>query len=198
MSLSDNTKRLLAETLEEMMRHRSLRDIRIQEVCEAAGVTRQTFYYHFKDKYDLVAWIYLQDQLRAYQETVGDGVLYSETVEPGVYAAQMRRQLELIQERRAFYRNALKEENQNSLIESMLDNTVGSSFKELQDILGTKDLSRPLQDAVRFYYYGMNSLIRDWILGDLDRSIDELVEYHVDMMPKIMSIAYIKGKDIGA
>lgn len=197
MSMGETTKLNLANTLEDLMRRKTFHEIHIGEICGKAGVTRQTFYYHFKDKYDLVAWIYLRDQTAAYQEVVGEGTLYEEPVSGDVYKAQMRRQLELIEERKGFYRNALKEEDQNSLMQSMLDNTVNSSFKELYSILGTKELSRPLQDAVRFYYYGMNNLIREWILGRLDRSIDELVEYHIDMMPRIMSIAYAKGKDIG-
>jgi len=39
--------------------------------------------------------------------------------------------------------------------------------------------------------------LRD-ILGRLDVTIDDMVDYHIDYMPKIMSVAYVKGKDIGA
>ena len=141
MNHNERTKHLLAETLEEMMKTRTLHDIHVGEICEKAWVTRQTFYYHFKDKYDLVAWIYLQDQTRSYQEVVGEGKLYTKTVEGGIYAAQMRRQMELILEKRDFYRNALKEEEQNSLIECMWNNTIDSSLAELRTILGTDDLS---------------------------------------------------------
>ena len=34
---------------------------RTHQICEYCGTDRQTFYYHFKDKYDLVAWIYQND-----------------------------------------------------------------------------------------------------------------------------------------
>ena len=70
--------------------------------------------------------------------------------------------------------------------------------RQLRDILDPREPSRELVNAVRFYYYGMNSLIREWILGSLDVTIDDMVDYHIDYMPKIMSIAYVKGKDIGA
>ncbi len=34
--------------------------IRITEICQSAEIERSTFYYHFKDKYELAAWIFFQ------------------------------------------------------------------------------------------------------------------------------------------
>ena len=199
MSSVENTKRLLASTLEDMMRSRNLHDIHVREICEAAGVTRQTFYYHFKDKYDLVAWIYLQDMLAASMETA-ENIGYDTKLITDVdaYEEQIRNALHLMKGRRAFYRNALKENEQNSLRESMWLSCVKSSFGELRRIIGTKSLSNELQDAVRCYYYGINGILIDWILGTLKREEEELIKYHVDFMPRIMSVAYAKGVDLGA
>ncbi len=30
----------------------------MKDLCEKSGADRDTFYYHFRDKYELVAWIY--------------------------------------------------------------------------------------------------------------------------------------------
>ena len=35
--------------------------VRVSDLCERCGVERRVFYYHFKDKYDLVAWMFEQD-----------------------------------------------------------------------------------------------------------------------------------------
>ena len=42
------------------MRSQSIEKIRVTEIYARAGVERPTFYYHFKDKYDLVAWIFFR------------------------------------------------------------------------------------------------------------------------------------------
>lgn len=47
-------KRVLASTLKEMIEMKSLSKITINDLTQACGVSRQTFYNNFKDIYDLV------------------------------------------------------------------------------------------------------------------------------------------------
>lgn len=54
------TKKRLADTLIELLSRRSLDKITVKELVEACHVNRQTFYYNFKDIYDLVAWIFAE------------------------------------------------------------------------------------------------------------------------------------------
>lgn len=44
--------------MKELMKRKSINRIRVCEICEEAEIDRSTFYYHFKDKYALVAWIF--------------------------------------------------------------------------------------------------------------------------------------------
>ena len=53
---SYNTRKLLSTTLKSIMKEKDLSKISISEVAEAAKVNRKTFYYHFNDIYDLLAW----------------------------------------------------------------------------------------------------------------------------------------------
>lgn len=55
MALRDYTKRLFANTLADMMRTTPLKKIRVKDLCARCGAEQQSFYYHFRDKYDLVA-----------------------------------------------------------------------------------------------------------------------------------------------
>ena len=43
------------------MKHKSIDKIRVTEIYKAAEIERPTFCYHFKDKYDLVAWMFCTD-----------------------------------------------------------------------------------------------------------------------------------------
>ena len=47
----------IADQMRELMKRKPLSKIRITEICRVAEIERSTFYYHFKDKYDLIAWI---------------------------------------------------------------------------------------------------------------------------------------------
>lgn len=47
------------------MRKKDLQKISVADIVENCGINRQTFYYHFKDKYDLVNWIYYNEVVAA-------------------------------------------------------------------------------------------------------------------------------------
>lgn len=67
---ADLTKKLLAESLKNCMRQKPLNKISIREIVEDCGVNRQTFYYHFKDIYDLVEWMFNQEAIRLLKENI--------------------------------------------------------------------------------------------------------------------------------
>lgn len=52
------TKESLASSLKKIMAKKNLKKITITDLVVDCGVNRQTFYYHFKDIYDLLGWIY--------------------------------------------------------------------------------------------------------------------------------------------
>ncbi|MDC7222509.1 MAG: TetR/AcrR family transcriptional regulator C-terminal domain-containing protein [Spirochaetales bacterium] len=62
--MSDITKKALARTLKELMNLHCLEKITIKQLTGACGVNRQTFYYHFRDIYDLLYWIYQQEIIK--------------------------------------------------------------------------------------------------------------------------------------
>ena len=51
--------------LKEMMKTKSLEEINVTALCKKCGVHRQTFYYHYQDIYDLIAAIFLNEDLTA-------------------------------------------------------------------------------------------------------------------------------------
>ena len=52
-SKNDVASRIIEVTASLAM-SRSLEDVSVSDICENAGVSRTTFYYHFKDKFDIV------------------------------------------------------------------------------------------------------------------------------------------------
>ncbi len=58
MADSNITKKALAAALKELMNEMPFSKITIADICDQCGMNRKSFYYHFKDKYDLVNWIF--------------------------------------------------------------------------------------------------------------------------------------------
>ena len=58
MADSNITKHALAAALQELMAELPFEKINVAQICERCNMNRKSFYYHFKDKYDLVNWIF--------------------------------------------------------------------------------------------------------------------------------------------
>ena len=65
--MSDITKRALEDSLKKLLLKKPLNKITINDITEDCGVNRMTFYYHFKDIYDLVEWACVEDAGKALQ-----------------------------------------------------------------------------------------------------------------------------------
>lgn len=61
MSDSLITKRALAKSLKELCQYRNFEKISINDLTNNCNLNRQTFYYHFQDKYDLLQWLYYDE-----------------------------------------------------------------------------------------------------------------------------------------
>lgn len=55
---STYTKKVLADALYELLTKKQLDDIYVKDICAQCGLSKQTFYYHFKDKYELAIYLY--------------------------------------------------------------------------------------------------------------------------------------------
>lgn len=63
--MSQVTKRALEQSLKNLLLKKPLTKITINDITEDCGINRMTFYYHFKDIYDLVEWACLEDARHA-------------------------------------------------------------------------------------------------------------------------------------
>lgn len=63
--VAQTTKRALEASLKKLLVQKPLNKITINDITEDCGVNRMTFYYHFKDIYDLVDWIMVEDAQQA-------------------------------------------------------------------------------------------------------------------------------------
>ena len=63
--MSQTTKRALGASLKKLLLQKPLNKITISDIAEECGISRMTFYYHFKDIYDLVELTCVEDAAQA-------------------------------------------------------------------------------------------------------------------------------------
>ena len=66
--MSNITKIAMAQSLKRMLLIKDLDKITISDITNDCGINRQTFYYHFKDIYDLLEWVYTNEVTKALGE----------------------------------------------------------------------------------------------------------------------------------
>lgn len=65
--MKELTKQAIAASFLKLLGHKPINQITVKDICVDCGITRQTFYYHFQDVYDLCFWVTERD-LRAHIE----------------------------------------------------------------------------------------------------------------------------------
>ena len=93
-----DTKRRLAQALKELMAEKPIKKTTIQDIVERSHMTRQSFYYHFQDIYEVIELICqyeLIDQIAYRQEES--------------FSHWLEHLMALIEENRWFYRKMLQE-----------------------------------------------------------------------------------------
>lgn len=64
MSNNSITKEAIANGLKDLLMVRTLAKISVKDITDYCNISRNTFYYHFQDKYELINWIFYTDMLK--------------------------------------------------------------------------------------------------------------------------------------
>ena len=190
MAIHDYTKTCFAETLQEIMREKDLEDVRVNDLCTKTGTQRGTFYHHFKDKYDLVSWIFMKDQEQSFHAVGG---VFSEV--------QLALSLQKMWKKRAFYIKAFNDHSQNTLYEYIQEYDV-SLLKELVlQYLGTDQLTQEQLFVIKYHSYGCLGYTIEWLKGKIPVTPEELAHIEFQTMPQLIkdacSFAAVHGKKRG-
>lgn len=100
------TKKALAQALKDLMSEKAFSKISVSDICALCDMNRKSFYYHFKDKYNLVNWIFFNDFIGA--------VAVKEYTDNWEFIEDM---CNYFYQNRKFYKNALQVSGQNSFRE---------------------------------------------------------------------------------
>lgn len=125
MADSNITKSALASALKELMETTPFAKITVSDICAKCNMNRKSFYYHFRDKFDLVNWIFDVEYLNHVQ--IGKNLIGWDSV---------LHLCNYFYENKDFYRKAMKVEDQNSFINHFRDLVSPLMAEDIREILG--------------------------------------------------------------
>ena len=149
MADSNITKKALASSLKELMSNKAFNKISIGEICERCLMNRKSFYYHFKDKEDLLNWIFDTEFAEVCPTTLEDG-LWDE----------LTALVDYLYENRSFYRKAFRIEGQNSPASHMHELLYPVLKARLRLLIKNEEIT---DFQVNFFADGIICAIRRWI-----------------------------------
>ena len=153
MPVSEFTKLMITQGLKELMDTTSFNEISISDIAKHCKMSRNTFYYHFKDKHDIVNWIFYTE-IRP---------IIGETIEVEQWSITLLSLCLYMQENRKFYISVLKIQGQNSFSECLIDFCQNITEDILNRAQGSESLSsKQIHNLARFYAYGMIGVISVW------------------------------------
>ena len=179
MTMKDRTKLMFAEALEKILETKPFDKVRVLDLCKLCETTPQTFYYHFHDKYELAAWVFLHD----FASVVGGA---SPEYSPTVLTKTMSK----LVSRREFYKKALNDHSQNAIGRYMFDFTIRDARAVLLSDSDAEELTKEQITAIKYHTYGIWGLFRELIFETLEISLEETAAFLYEKTPDFMKAAY--------
>ena len=183
--MSQVTKRALEASLKSLLLQKPLSKITVTDITEDCGINRMTFYYHFKDIYDLVEWCCQEDASRALA-----GKKTYETWQQGLLQI-----FEAVQDNKPFILNVYRcvhREQVEKYLQPLVD-------RLLLDVLEEEDKGMTVRDEdkqfiAQIYAYIFIGLMLDWIKDDMREDPRQIVDRLARLVRGSMAAALARFK----
>ena len=165
------TRRLLKESLLELMEQKHFSEISVRDVTDNADMNRTTFYLHYTDTTQLLQS--MEEDLLAEAQVLVDAHI-QETVADGTLRPVFEPILDFVVEHREVC-TILFAEHLQQLIHRNGTEVIRAWFQPMDD--------QQLSYLLRFITYGLIGLIREWFQKNMDLPKEELLvtaEFLVD------------------
>lgn len=171
--MSQVTKRALEQSLKNLLLKKPLTKITISDITEDCGINRMTFYYHFKDIYDLVEWACLEDAKRALDEKKT-----YDTWQQGLLQI-----FEAVQENKPFILNVYRcvhREQVEKYLQPLVDQLMLDVIQEESASMMIREEDK--QFIAKIYAYIFIGVMLDWIKNDMREAPQEIVARLVKLL----------------
>lgn len=165
--MSQITKRALEESLKKMLLKKPVNKITISDITEDCGINRMTFYYHFKDIYDLVEWSCVEDAARAL-----DGKKTYDTWQQG-----FQQIFQAVLDNKPFVQNVyqfVNREQVETYLYSLTHNLLIGVIEE--KAVGMQVRDEDIEFITDFFKFAFVGLMLDWIRNGMKKDPQQIID----------------------
>lgn len=184
MADSNITKKALANALRELMEEEPFDKIQVAHICEKCNMNRKSFYYHFKDKYDLVNWIFDTEIITFIKKISKEG--------PHDNRIKLLQEIcNYFYENRSFYRKALQIEGQNSFSDHFREYIRPILELRLTELIG--DIASD-EFTLNFFVDAVTCALERWLLDKNCMPPEQIVAKMLNLIQKSADALYQEFK----
>ena len=154
------------------MKHASVESITVKQITDNCGLTRQTFYRNFLDKYDLINWYFDKLLMKSFEHMGQGKTIYDALVKKFTY----------IKEEQNFFAAAFRYDSQNSLREHDFELILDFYEKLLREKTG-KEPEERVHYLLEMYCRSSIYMTVQWVLGEIKCTPEGLAHILVEGMP---------------
>ncbi len=175
------TRKILYQTLIDLMKEKSFEEIKVSDICNRALINRSTFYSHYADKYELFS-NYVNDLKDSLSEELQKNKNINNTKE--YYLEMLKLFLNHLEEKKDIYASIMKT-NRNSIIMYMIYDTFKNDItKEIEKDDNNKNSIIPSDFIAKFYLGCIFSIGMEILENTNKYTKEELIEYLNILIPK--------------
>ena len=175
----------LEQSLKNLLLKKPLTKITVSDITDDCGINRMTFYYHFKDIYDLVEWSCLEDAKMALEEKKT-----YDTWQQGLLQI-----FKAVQENKPFILNVYRcvhREQVEKYLQPLVDQLLLNVINEEAAGITVRDEDK--QFIAQVYSYILIGLMLDWIKDDMREDPQQIVEKLSKLIKGSVSVALSRFK----
>ena len=164
--MSQITKKALEQSLKNLLLKKPLNKITINDITEDCGINRMTFYYHFRDIYDLVEWACLEDASKALEEKKTHDTWQEGLIQ--IFYAVRENKPFIINVYRCVHREQVE-----AYLKPLVDSLLMGVIREESVGMTVRDEDKSF--IARIYSYIFIGVMLDWIKDDMKADPQEIV-----------------------
>ncbi|MDO4554078.1 MAG: TetR/AcrR family transcriptional regulator C-terminal domain-containing protein [Lachnospiraceae bacterium] len=168
--MSNFTKKEITQTFINLCEKKSYEKITVKEIVEEAGISKQTFYNHFIDKYDLMEYTYARHTKEmaklVTQTNKGKFSEYNIIVQTLNYFYKYKK----------YFASLLRQTSANEFLTSMYISNRAWFSECVKHKKHVNTLNYHENQIIDFYAAGAITLTRKWILNDMTEPVEEFAE----------------------
>lgn len=176
MVIKDYTERILADTLCALLKESTFENITIGDIVNRSCTSRATFYRHFKDKYDLMNWVF-KKQVDEIIRNSPNSFDYKNILLQCLY---------FLIDKQEYFSQIIKIQGQNSFSQFLYTYSLNYCKEQIIKKTGNDKLPYDVLFSLKLYNAGLTFMAEEWLRSGLKNTPEQITQTSYDCMPQLI------------